>query len=195
MDLSIIKNTIVDITKGIGETLIKELSNYMNNNQLTDDAKVKVQNETREMLKEYNGIYEVKNRVVYEYTKNSKYPELKKALYNGQKNGYYTLQDLETNTFNQELNNEIDQKKNEIKNKIINEQNKYLDSCRLKGEEYIVDELGDDEKYVYLTRKSDNVEFQDFKITDEMYERIKESFQDKQTPTLIWNGNEYVMKD
>lgn len=195
MDLSIIKNTIVDITKGIGETLIKELSNYMNNNQLTDDAKVKVQNETREMLKEYNGIYEVKNRVVYEYTKNSKYPELKKALYNGQKNGYYTLQDLETNTFNQELNNEIDQKKNEIKNKIINELNKYLDSCRLKGEEYIVDELGDDEKYVYLTRKSDNVEFQDFKITDEMYERIKESFQDKQTPTLIWNGNEYVMKD
>ena len=195
MDLSIIKDTIVDITKGIGETLIKELSNYMNNNQLTDDSKVKVQNETRKMLKEYNGIYEVKNRVVYKYTKNSKYPELKKALYNGQKNGYYTLQDLETNTFNQELNNEIDQKKNEIKNKIINEQNKYLDSCRLKGEEYIVDELGDDEKYVYLTRKSDNVEFQDLKITDEMYENIKESFRNKQTPTLIWNGNEYVMKD
>ena len=195
MDLSIIKDTIVDITKGIGETLIKELSNYMNNNQLTDDSKVKVQNETRKMLKEYNGIYEVKNRVVYEYTKNSKYPELKKALYNGQKNGYYTLQDLETNTFNQELNNEIDQKKNEIKNKIINEQNKYLDSCRLKGEEYIVDELGDDEKYVYLTRKSDNVEFQDLKITDEMYENIKESFRNKQTPTLIWNGKEYVMKD
>ncbi len=195
MDLSIIKDTIVDITKGIGETLIKELSNYMNNNQLTDDSKVKVQNETRKMLKEYNGIYEVKNRVVYEYTKNSEYPELKKELYNGQKNGYYTLQDLETNTFNQELNNEIDQKKNEIKNKIINEQNKYLDSCRLKGEEYIVDELGDDEKYVYLTRKSDNVEFQDLKITDEMYENIKESFRNKQTPTLIWNGNEYVMKD
>ena len=167
----------------------------MNNNQLTDDSKVKVQNETRKMLKEYNGIYEVKNRVVYEYTKNSEYPELKKELYNGQKNGYYTLQDLETNTFNQELNNEIDQKKNEIKNKIINEQNKYLDSCRLKGEEYIVDELGDDEKYVYLTRKSDNVEFQDLKITDEMYENIKESFRNKQTPTLIWNGNEYVMKD
>ena len=195
MDLSIIKDTIVDITKGIGETLIKELSNYMNNNQLTDDSKVKVQNETRKMLKEYNGIYEVKNRVVYKYTKNSEYPELKKELYNGQKNGYYTLQDLETNTFNQELNNEIDQKKNEIKNKIINEQNKYLDSCRLKGEEYIVDELGDDEKYVYLTRKSDNVEFQDLKITDEMYENIKESFRNKQTPTLIWNGNEYVMKD
>ncbi len=195
MDLSIIKDTIVDITKGIGETLIKELSNYMNNNQLTDDSKVKVQNETRKMLKEYNGIYEVKNRVVYEYTKNSEYPELKKELYNGQKNGYYTLQDLETNTFNQELNNEIDQKKNEIKNKIINEQNKYLDSCRLKGEEYIVDELGDDEKYVYLTRKSDNVEFQDLKITDEMYENIKESFRNKQTPTLIWNGKEYVMKD
>lgn len=53
MDLSIIKDTIVDITKGIGETLIKELSNYMNNNQLTDDSKVKVQNETRKMLKEY----------------------------------------------------------------------------------------------------------------------------------------------
>ena len=111
--------------------------------------------------------------LLYKYTKNSEYPELKKELYNGQKNGYYTLQDLETNTFNQELNNEIDQKKNEIKNKIINEQNKYLDSCRLKGEEYIVDELGDDEKYVYLTRKSDNVEFQDLKITDEMYENTR----------------------
>ena len=195
MDLSIITDKILDFTKEIGETLIEELNNYMNNNQLTQDSKVKIQKETRQMLKQYDEIYEVKNRTVYKYTKNKEYPEVIKDMYNGQKDGYYNLDDSKTLIYNKKLNNEINQKKNEIKNKVINEQNNYLDSCRLKGEEYTVDELGDDEKYVYLTRKSDGLEFQDFNITNFVYEEIKESFKNKKNPTLIWNGNEYVIKD
>ena len=41
-----------------------------------------------------------------------------------------------------------------------------------EGETYIVDEIGDDEKYVFLTRESDGEVFQEFDITDELYNEL-----------------------
>lgn len=41
-----------------------------------------------------------------------------------------------------------------------------------EGEIYIVDEIGDDEKYVFLTRESDGEVFQEFDITDELYNEL-----------------------
>lgn len=43
---------------------------------------------------------------------------------------------------------------------------------RVEGETYIIDEVGDDAKYVFLTRESDNLEFQEFNISDELYNQI-----------------------
>lgn len=193
MDLSIITDKIIDFTKEVGKNIIEEITNYMDNQQLTSDSKVELQNRTRDMLKEYDGIYEVKNRVVYKHTKDSQLPVLVKSLYNGQENGYYTLNNNSL-VYNQELNEQINQKINQIKKEVIEEQNRYLNSCRIDGEEYIVDEVGDDEKYIYLTRKSDNMEFQDINISNQLYEKLKEELKSKKEPTLIWNGKEYIIK-
>ena len=193
MDLSVITDKIIDFTKEVGKNIIEEITNYMDNQQLTSDSKVELQNRTRDMLKEYDGIYEVKNRVVYKHTKDSQLPVLVKKLYNGQENGYYTLNNNSL-VYNQELNEQINQKINQIKKEVIEEQNRYLNSCRIDGEEYIVDEVGDDEKYIYLTRKSDNMEFQDINISNQLYEKLKEELKRKKEPTLIWNGKEYIIK-
>ncbi len=193
MDLSVITDKIIDFTKEVGKNIIEEITNYMDNQQLTSDSKVELQNRTRDMLKEYDGIYEVKNRVVYKHTKDSQLPVLVKNLYNGQENGYYTLNNNSL-VYNQELNEQINQKINQIKKEVIEEQNRYLNSCRIDGEEYIVDEVGDDEKYIYLTRKSDNMEFQDINISNQLYEKLKEELKRKKEPTLIWNGKEYIIK-
>lgn len=193
MDLSVITDKIIDFTKEVGKNIIEEITNYMDNQQLTSDSKVELQNRTRDMLKEYDGIYEVKNRVVYKHTKDSQLPVLVKNLYNGQENGYYTLNNNSL-VYNQELNEQINQKINQIKKEVIEEQNRYLNSCRIDGEEYIVDEVGDDEKYIYLTRKSDNMEFQDINISNQLYEKLKEELKSKKEPTLIWNGKEYIIK-
>lgn len=193
MDLSVITDKIIDFTKEVGKNIIEEITNYMDNQQLTSDSKVELQNRTRDMLKEYDGIYEVKNRVVYKHTKDSQLPVLVKNLYNGQENGYYTLNNNSL-VYNQELNEQINQKINQIKKEVIEEQNRYLNSCRIDGEEYTVDEVGDDEKYVYLTRKSDNMEFQDINISNQLYENLKEELKNKKEPTLIWNGKEYIIK-
>ena len=193
MDLSVITDKIIDFTKEVGKNIIEEITNYMDNQQLTSDSKVELQNRTRDMLKEYDGIYEVKNRVVYKHTKDSQLPVLVKNLYNGQENGYYTLNNNSL-VYNQELNEQINQKINQIKKEVIEEQNRYLNSCRIDGEEYIVDEVGDDEKYIYLTRKSDNMEFQDINISNQLYENLKEELKNKKEPTLIWNGKEYIIK-
>ena len=193
MDLSVITDKIIDFTKEVGKNIIEEITNYMDNQQLTSDSKVELQNRTRDMLKEYDGIYEVKNRVVYKHPKDSQLPVLVKNLYNGQENGYYTLNNNSL-VYNQELNEQINQKINQIKKEVIEEQNRYLNSCRIDGEEYIVDEVGDDEKYIYLTRKSDNMEFQDINISNQLYEKLKEELKRKKEPTLIWNGKEYIIK-
>ena len=69
-----------------------------------------------------------------------------------------------------------------------------MDEFRKVGEIYIVDELGDDERYVYLTRKSDNKEMQDFNILDELYDKIKENNRNGKKTELTWNGKIYEIK-
>ena len=194
MDLEFILDKVKDITKNIGETIIKELNDYMDNKQLTDDFEVELEDKKREILKNYDEIYEVKDRGVYKYSKEEKYPEFSKERYIGQENGFYILNDNNELFFDRNLNDEINKKFNEAKCDIIKEQNTFLNNCRIEGEEYEVDELGDDEKCVYLTRKKDGLEFQDLKITNSVYESIKEMFKEKKEPILIWNGEEYIIK-
>lgn len=59
---------------------------------------------------------------------------------------------------------------------------------RREGEKYEVDEIGDDEKYVFLTRESDNKEFQEFNISDELYNKI---LNDSSIMKLVFENGEY----
>lgn len=52
--------------------------------------------------------------------------------------------------------------------------NKDKDTFNIEGETYTVDEIGDDEKYVFLTREKDGEEKQVFEISDELYEELLE---------------------
>jgi len=42
----------------------------------------------------------------------------------------------------------------------------------VEGEVYKIDEIGDDDKYVFLSRESDGVDKQIFNISDELYNKI-----------------------
>ena len=42
----------------------------------------------------------------------------------------------------------------------------------VEGEVYKIDEIGDDDKYVFLTRERDGVDKQIFDISDELYNKI-----------------------
>lgn len=74
---------------------------------------------------------------------------------------------------------------NEIKRKLFKMDN------AIEGETYIIDEIGDDEKYVFLTRKFDNKEFQEFNISDELYNKI---LNDSSIMELIFENGEYKIK-
>lgn len=192
MNLEIIKDKILDFSKSIGNNLIEEIKKYIENQNMTDESKDLFQKQREDILKKYN-IYEVKDRGIYKYSLDLEYPEFSQKLYKGQKNGYYVLKNNELiydDNFNKKINQEI----NNAKEKILKKQEKLLNEMRKECEEYIVDELGDDEKKVYLTRKSDNISFEDFKISDELYNKIKERNREGVEATLIWNGNEYELK-
>ena len=49
-------------------------------------------------------------------------------------------------------------------------------------------------KSVYITRVSDGKEQQDFKLSDELYDKIKENNKKHIETILIWNGKEYEIK-
>lgn len=191
MDLSLDAKNMLDFTKDIGKKMIEELSNYMNKNKMTDDTKVKLQDDIRNIIKNYGEIYEVKDRGVYKYINSSEYPEFNRQLYEGQQNGYYVMNNGNL-IYDENLNRKINEKINQRREELIQEQNELLNNYRREGEKYIVDELGDDEKTIYLTRESDGIEFQDFEIKDELYEEIKTNNQKGYKTTLIWNGNEYI---
>lgn len=193
MNLEVLKDKTLDFARSIGNIFIKELEKSMNSSKMTDVSKENFQNVKKEILSEYN-IYEVKDRGVYKYSKNLEYPEFNKELYSGQKNGYYIMNDSKELIYDEQLNSEINQKLNNAKDEILKNQNQMLNNYRKKGEEYIVDELGDDDKKVYLTRKSDNLEFEDFEISDELYRKIQEKNMTGEESILVWNGNYYVLK-
>lgn len=86
---------------------------------------------------------------------------------------------------NLEINNDIFEKFQKISEDLIRELDNYLNngdkSFQSKGdlnmtqgkegEKYKIDEIGDDEKYVFLSRE-DGSDFQEFNISDELYNKI-----------------------
>lgn len=191
MELNNILGTIGDFTKEFGEKFINELTNALENNKLTNESKIKLQDKTREIIKSHGEIYQVKNRGVYKYTKDNEFEELQKGMYEGQSNGYYILDNDENLIYDEELNNQINSEINKEKSNILKSQQKELEEFRKVGEKYIVDELGDDEKYVYLTRMTDKKEMQDFNISDRLYDILKENNKEEKDSILTWNGKEY----
>ena len=191
MELNNILGTIGDFTKEFGEKFIDELANALENNKLTNESKIKLQDKTRNIIKSHGEIYQVKNRGVYKYTKDKKYEELQKGMYQGQSNGYYILDNDGNLIYDEELNNQINSEINKEKSNIIKSQQKELKEFRKVGEKYIVDELGDDEKYVYLTRMTDKKGMQDFNISDRLYDILKENNKEEKDSILTWNGKEY----
>jgi len=61
-----------------------------------------------------------------------------------------------------------------------------------EGEIYHVDEIGDDEKYVFLTRESDNKEIQEFNISDELYQKL---LNDVSIERLVFKDGKYQIID
>ena len=194
LELNNILNKVSDFTKDFGNKLISELSNTIANNKLTNESKIKLEDKTTDIIKRHGEVYEVKNRGVYKYSLDSKYEELQKGMYLGQEKGFYILDDGGNLRYDEELNKTIKNEINIEKSSILKQQQKEMDEFRKVGEIYIVDELGDDERYVYLTRKSDNKEMQDFNILDELYDKIKENNRNGKKTELTWNGKEYEIK-
>ena len=194
MELNNILGKISDFTKEVGEKLISELSSAIANNKLTDESKVKLQDKTRDIIKSHGKVYEVKNRGVYKYSLDNEYEELQKGMYLGQEKGFYILDDQGNLRYDEELNKTINSEINMEKSSILKKQQKEAMQFRKQGETYTVDELGDDERYAYLIRKSDGKEMQDFNISDELYDKIKENNKNGKKTELTWNGKEYVEK-
>ena len=194
LELNNILNKVSDFTKDFGNKLISELSNTIANNKLTNESKIKLQDKTRDIIKSHGEVYEVKNRGVYKESLDSKYEELQKGMYLGQEKGCYILDDGGNLRYDEELNKTIKNEINIEKSSILKQQQKEMDEFRKVGEIYIVDELGDDERYVYLTRKSDNKEMQDFNISDGLYDKIKENNKNGKKTELTWNGKIYEIK-
>ena len=59
------------------------------------------------------------------------------------------------------------------------------------GEVYKIDEIGDDEKYVFLTKISDGTDKQIFNISDELYNQI---LNDRSIDYLVYENNEFRVK-
>lgn len=194
MELNNILGKISDFTKEVGEKLISELSSAIANNKLTDESKVKLQDKTRDIIKSHGEVYEVKNRGVYKYSLDNEYEELQKGMYLGQEKGFYILDDQGNLRYDEELNKTINSEINVEKSSILKKQQKEAMQFRKQGETYTVDELGDDERYAYLIRKSDGKEMQDFNISDDLYDKIKENNKNGKKTELTWNGKEYVEK-
>ena len=153
-----------------------------------------MQDKTRDIIKSHGEVYEVKNRGVYKYSLDNKYEELQKGMYLGQEKGFYILDDQGNLRYDEELNKTIKAEINLEKSSILKEQQKEAEQFRKQGETYTVDELGDDERYAYLIRKSDGKEMQDFNISDELYDKIKENNRNGKKTEITWNGKEYVEK-
>ena len=61
----------------------------------------------------------------------------------------------------------------------------------VEGEIYKIDEIGDDDKYVFLTRERDGVDKQIFDISDELYNQILD---DGGIEYLVYKNGEFQVK-
>lgn len=191
-----IGSLLVAGAKSLGETLLNELKNYLDNKKnwgqetnlkLSEDARVEVLEGERKILGQYTDIYQIRNGEIYKFNNNEEpeyigNTELENGIYRKNENNEYQL-DI---NLNQEINNKI----SEMKNDIILKEKERLNQNRVEGEKYIVDEIGDDEKYVYLTRTSNGTEFQEFEISDQLYEELLNENTNEKI-NLVYNNGEY----
>ena len=61
----------------------------------------------------------------------------------------------------------------------------------VEGKIYKIDEIGDDDKYVFLTRERDGVDKQIFDISDELYNQILD---DGSIEYLVYKNGEFRVK-
>ena len=61
----------------------------------------------------------------------------------------------------------------------------------VEGEVYKIDEIGDDDKYVFLTRERDGVDKQIFDISDELYNQILD---DGSIEYIVYKNGEFRVK-
>ena len=159
--------------------------------KLSEDAKVEVLEGERKILGQYTDIYQIRNGEIYKFNNNVEpeyigNTELENGIYRKNENNEYQL-DI---NLNQEINNKI----SEMKNDIILKEKERLNQNRVEGEKYIVDEIGDDEKYVYLTRTSNGTEFQEFEISDQLYEEILNENTNEKINLVYSNGEYKIVK-
>ncbi len=195
-----IGSLLVAGAKSLGETLLNELKNYLDNKKnwgqgtnlkLSEDAKVEVLEGERKILGQYTDIYQIRNGEIYKFNNNVEpeyigNTELENGIYRKNENNEYQL-DI---NLNQEINNKI----SEMKNDIILKEKERLNQNRVEGEKYIVDEIGDDEKYVYLTRTSNGTEFQEFEISDQLYEELLNENTNEKINLVYSNGEYKIVK-
>lgn len=195
-----IGSLLVAGAKSLGETLLNELKNYLDNKKnwgqetnlkLSEDAKVEILEGERKILGQYTDIYQIKNGEIYAFNNNEEpeyigNTELENGIYRKNENNEYQL-DI---NLNQEINNKI----SEMKNDIILKEKERLNQNRVEGEKYIVDEIGDDEKYVYLTRLLNGAEFQEFEISDQLYEELLNENTSKEINLVYSNGEYKIVK-
>lgn len=195
-----IGSLLVAGAKSLGETLLNELKNYLDNKKnwgqgtnlkLSEDAKVEVLEGERKILGQYTDIYQIRNGEIYKFNNNVEpeyigNTELENGIYIKNENNEYQL-DI---NLNQEINNKI----SEMKNDIILKEKERLNQNRVEGEKYIVDEIGDDEKYVYLTRTSNGTEFQEFEISDQLYEELLNENTNEKINLVYSNGEYKIVK-
>lgn len=195
-----IGSLLVAGAKSLGETLLNELKNYLDNKKnwgqetnlkLSEDARVEVLEGERKILGQYTDIYQIRNGEIYKFNNNVEpeyigNTELENGIYIKNENNEYQL-DI---NLNQEINNKI----SEMKNDIILKEKERLNQNRVEGEKYIVDEIGDDEKYVYLTRTSNGTEFQEFEISDQLYEELLNENTNEKINLVYSNGEYKIVK-
>ncbi len=195
-----IGSLLVAGAKSLGETLLNELKNYLDNKKnwgqetnlkLSEDARVEVLEGERKILGQYTDIYQIRNGEIYKFNNNEEpeyigNTELENGIYRKNENNEYQL-DI---NLNQEINNKI----SEMKNDIILKEKERLNQNRVEGEKYIVDEIGDDEKYVYLTRTSNGTEFQEFEISDQLYEELLNENTNEKINLVYSNGEYKIVK-
>lgn len=195
-----IGSLLVAGAKSLGETLLNELKNYLDNKKnwgqetnlkLSEDARVEVLEGERKILGQYTDIYQIRNGEIYKFNNNEEpeyigNTELENGIYRKNENNEYQL-DI---NLNQEINNKI----SEMKKDIILKEKERLNQNRVEGEKYIVDEIGDDEKYVYLTRTSNGTEFQEFEISDQLYEELLNENTNEKINLVYSNGEYKIVK-
>lgn len=102
------------------------------------------------------------------------------------------LQKINNKESTNNLGSNLEIRRNNIKNndvKIGDRENMLEKEFRKEGEIYEVDEIGDDEKYVFLTRLSDKAQLQEFNISNELYNELLNDKSDELR--VIYRNGEY----